>query len=998
MKMKKTLLVISMAVLSAVCARAQFSLSANDPASLRWNTLSGQKYKIVYPQGLDSLAFEYSSMLEWQNHFVGNSLGMAPGQFQKKPLPVVFHSLCALSNGVVTWAPRRMELVTIPQWHNPSAMPWIYDLTIHENRHAAQMQFGYKHVFKPFGWLFGEMFPGALAGLYPGKLLLEGDAVVAETGLSNDGRGRNASFLGYYYYSFDNGQWRNWMRWRLGSYYRYTPDHYAFGYLILSGIRTKYDAPLFMADYFDYVSRRPYNPYPFRTVLKKTSGKRFKESYPEILRYHYDTWAADTTARKPYMSWRPVTNSRIQTEYGNPNNTPDGKFLFVKEDIYHAPALVEIDSVGHERRLFGVSSAIDKINYDDTDSTLVWSEILKDPRWGQKQKSVIKTYDFKTKNVRQITRNGVLIYPAEFNKVCLAAIRYENSGGSTIVFVGKAGGDIIEEWKVPPFIQPVDLTTIDNTIYVAAVAEGGFGIWKLNKNADFTCSAEEILTPTPIQVGSLESDNGDLTFESDWDGTWEFFRMNLETKKLYRVTSSKHGGNDYSLCEDGSICWTKPSLNGNQVVYTSAAELVPKEINWEDHHHYPIAEKLSAQENELASKDTPSHQDIRESSRPTRKGASSAIVPKFHSWAPAWIDYDAVSAMSYENLPHLASPGIMGFFQNDLSTVGGYMGYQAKPEFDKNGNLSFRHGGHINLTYRGLYPVFEAKVDFNDRGKIEYRQVTQRDTVDNKVYKTTKIKPEQCSKPSVRFSLSTYIPWSWSSGGTLVGLIPNASITYSNDAYYDEYGTEHLGILLSAGLRAYVMQRTPSACVYPRWGIGGEAKYAGTLAYLYAYGYLPGIAGGGFKVTALSQTVVNPKSIFIGAHANMLPRGYVDFNGYLYGGKKFTIDYAAPFYMGDWNIGTAFYCTRGIITPHFDYSIPTYEKVGGLYSVGATLEFEFGAAFWIRTPMTFGLTYSYNSGPGYYPLIQEAKATTNPTILNHFRHYIGAVFNIELPN
>lgn len=43
--------------------------------------------------------------------------------------------------------------------------------------------------------------------------------------------------------------------------------------------------------------------------------------------------------------------------------------------------------------------------------------------------------------------------------------------------------------------------------------------------------------------------------------------------------------------------------------------------------------------------------------------------------------------------------------------------------------------------------------------------------------------------------------------------------------------------------------------------------------------------------------------------------------------------------MGDFHIGNLFYVTRGIVTPHFDYSFIGKAR---LLSVGATLEIEFG--------------------------------------------------------
>ena len=46
-----------------------------------------------------------------------------------------------------------------------------------------------------------------------------------ETGLWNGTRARTADFLNYYRVALDQGDYRNWFRWRYDSFKHYTPDH-----------------------------------------------------------------------------------------------------------------------------------------------------------------------------------------------------------------------------------------------------------------------------------------------------------------------------------------------------------------------------------------------------------------------------------------------------------------------------------------------------------------------------------------------------------------------------------------------------------------------------------------------------------------------------------------------------------------------------------------------------------------------------------------------------
>ena len=141
------------------------------------------------------------------------------------------------ANGSVAWAPKRMDLFTIPSPYSPEPLPWSTMLSVHEGRHVTQMQFGMTKAQRPIGWLLGEMWNIAASLVYQGMANIEGDAVIAETALTNSGRGRTADFLNYYRVAFDSGDFRKWSKWRFMSQRGYSPDHYALGYLTLGGFR-----------------------------------------------------------------------------------------------------------------------------------------------------------------------------------------------------------------------------------------------------------------------------------------------------------------------------------------------------------------------------------------------------------------------------------------------------------------------------------------------------------------------------------------------------------------------------------------------------------------------------------------------------------------------------------------------------------------------------------------------------------------------------------------
>ena len=214
--MKRIFLLILLA-LACTAMRAQFSLTGSDPSWVKWRQIKTPEFKIIFPEGEDSLAWVYGEWLEKSKTEVSRSSGLTIGKNYKGRIPVVLHSFNTEPNASVAWAPKRMDVFTSPDPYNPTPIPWEKLLSLHEGRHVSQMHAGISGPHRVMHYIFGEMYAGALAGIYPGPTFLEGDAVVTETALTKSGRGRQASFLSYMMPAFDSGDWRDYWRWSFGS-------------------------------------------------------------------------------------------------------------------------------------------------------------------------------------------------------------------------------------------------------------------------------------------------------------------------------------------------------------------------------------------------------------------------------------------------------------------------------------------------------------------------------------------------------------------------------------------------------------------------------------------------------------------------------------------------------------------------------------------------------------------------------------------------------------
>ena len=986
MKRLRTLL-LAAGLLAGTTASAQFFQAGSDPFS-RWSEMDTEHFRMIYPQGMDSLARAYVLDLEKWQPVVGASAGMAPGSLHWGKLPVVLHPWNPYSNGSVAWAPKRMDLYTHPEAYGPYPQSWMTQLTTHESRHVAQMQLSYRRPFKWVNYLVGEMWSGAVSAFYTPPVFLEGDAVVAETALTAAGRGRNADFLNYYHLAFDNGDWRDWYQWVYGSFKKAGPDYYAAGYMTVAGMRYFYDQPAFTADYFDYVTKHPFPVAKLQHYIKNVSGQSFKKTWQGIMDGFHEIWEQEEDARAPFMEMEQVTQKHaFATDYSN-GSWVDNEYLAIKEGKDLAPRLVRINVDGSEDDLGPFASNTSSLNPGE--HRLFWSETVPGKRWTLDGKSVIRSLEHSGRR-RNLTTEGRLYNPQP-GPGGIATVEYPVRGGSNLVLIDEQDGHELQRVPAPAGVELADPAWVDSTIYCLAVNDGGYSIWRLDGRA-WTC----VLEPTLQEIENLEGENHVLDFVSDRNGVKELYRYDPATGRAWQLTNSRYGGTDY-FWHDG-VLWFNSITPGNDV---GAG-------NDSNRHGRP---------------DRPSI----EVSAPKTYHKVPHLV-KFHSWAPLYFDYDAIASMSGDLSYDTASPGLIGLFQNDLGTAWGTVGYSAHPDADK--PSEWRHSGHVQFTYTGLYPVLEAGFDLYDKGSGQYG--FQRRLYEDKVgYTTTR---KDVGGPFWTGHITAYIPFRHTRSGIQRGWVPQVNWSISNNLF-DNGTTEltmaedivhegaHASLVgihpgdnvlmqsLRGSVRAYMMLPTAESQVYPRWGIGAEAGASfrpglasvyTPLAYGYLYGYLPGFTRTqGLRLSALAQVQLPSSAPFGENTVQIMPRGFTSAEGRTVARAsaaqlRLTADYAIPLYVGDlsWFSPVA-YIQNFLLIPHVDWT-----GVGGarnrkgatdpsfLVSAGADFTVELGNLAWVPYPCSLGVSASWLGGPYFKTLAESAPEGRKP-------YYVGLVFSFDI--
>ena len=1013
MKLKNLKLAVFLLFLP-LTASAQFYVTGDDPGKLKWNYIDTESYRVIYPQGADSLARVYGRKLEKYKVPVSRTSGYITGEGDGKIMPVVMHAYND-ANGSVAWAPKRMDLFTVPSAYNPEPLPWSTMLSVHESRHVTQMQFGLTEKQKPGKWFLGQGWNIVTFLLYPGSAQTEGDAVIAETALTPSGRGRTADFLNYFWVAFDQGDFRGWFKWRYVSQLRYSPTYYALGYMTMGGFRYMYERPYVMSEALHMVASHPGKIGCLYDINKMVTGKTWEGMWQDVSHSMYDLWKSDADRRAPYIpSERVLPESRRYTDYTD--NLVIGSDLYtIKEGHVHTPALVRIDSTGKEHFVSSYPHVASAPKWDGSTGRIYWSETVPDERWTLKSDSKIR-YIKNGRGAKRTLSGKELLYNPVHSSGMIAAVRYHNDGHSSLELLESASGKVLMDIPAPDTLQLVEAAWLENKVYVTAISENGYGIYRAD--ASWTC----ILGPQPVMMKDFISYGDELIFTCDRTGVNELYHFNPLTGSLVQKTSTRYGASDFQYSEDGKILYySSQTLMGKHLFRTPADSLLNRKVRFDSLYRYHIAERIKEQETEAAKAQgyeaavTIKDEDVR-ISEPKRYRKVPHMF-NLHTWFPAYVSVDNImNNLSFDPLWQVLSLGVSGVFQNNLATAVGEAGYSAhKDPYNK---AKWRHSGHIKFTYSGLYPIFQFSFDINDRGARQYSKLT--DVSTGYLYG---VSSHELKSPYIQGKVSMYIPFNFTSGGWSKGLIPRLSYTITNDIFdtgsvlmergekYDlsmkndafagyVNGKKVIRQYMSGSVRAYTMRPVANSQVYPRWGIGAEAGVSSSLesykvfspmGYVYGYGYVPGvIRTHGIKLSAMWQTKLRDKSPFSQQIVDILPRGLSD-NSILGSSLsldnrnlvKLTADYAVPIFIGDITIGGNWLAIKRLVAyPHFDY---TFIGKKGLWSAGLDLTADLHAIITLEWPCSVGVSFSWNGGSAWRQLAKEIEMN---------KWFVGPVFNV----
>jgi hypothetical protein len=866
---------------------SQYYDTGQDPASLKWMQIKTDRFTVIFPEKYGSGGMAYAKSL---NEAYLNLGSLFPES--KFKIPVVIHNYTTQANGYVSWAPRRMELYPTPE-QNTIPLSNEKQLTTHELAHVFQMESLNKGFSKNMSLIFGEQFVGITASLLP-LWFLEGDAVFAESVLTESGRGRSPSFQKELKaITVEKGMLFNYDKVINGSFKDFVPDYYESGYQMVTWALAKYDFQIWNKA-LENTAKQPFTINPVNFSLRKSAGLTKKKLFTETFDSLKVIWSKDVSENNS-LFYEPLNPAKKEKyiNYYSPVFTGTDTLFAVKTSLSAPPAFVLINpSKKTEKEIF-VPGQMYPLLISYANGKIVWVESQSDPRWENRNYSIIKLLDIKRNITTKISRKSrYLSASISPNGKKIAAIENRINNTNYLVLIDAETGTVLQSIPAPEniYLERPNWTEDGKKVTVIYLTEAGEGV------LSFTYANqkwETLLEPGREDLQSASLKNDSLFFISSLSGTDNIYLLTPAGKRTL-LTRSRFGTID--LCLYGRrIFFSDYTSLGNNICSTTFSEVLDSENIKAGLSSFLI--------NRFNIKPHPPDikSNIDYSPEPYRKWQH---MFKFHSWMPFYADLEAIKAD-----PTTVRPGISIMTQNILSTLVSSIGYEYSAE--KKNVL------HSRITWKGWYPVFESQLDYGTDPLI--------DKLSENVGNPSK------TNAGARFSNIVSLPLRFSSGKFTEFLQPSFSLDYRNDyVYIKNEDTYDYGQTIFSG-RLYFSNYYISALrdIYPKWAQTIDLNYSfapfdkkvyGSAISLKSSFYFPGFLPNHSIKIRLEKEKQNPATYLLGNRV-LFPRGYK--NMYSKELELLSADYVLPLVYPDINVASILYLKRIRTDLFYDYGSGT---------------------------------------------------------------------------
>ncbi len=725
-------------------------------------------------------------------------------------------------------------------------------------------------------------------GIFLPFWFIEGDAVFSETIFSNSGRGRlpeftmdlKAQVLDKKIYPYDKALY--------GSFKDYVPDHYTLGYeLVLYG-NLNFGQELWNHT-LNKVARRPYMLFPFTKSVKDITGTGKVNYYKNVLETRKSQWAKIDSTKNESAYIIPEKTKGF-TDYHFPNPLKDGSIIVEKSGIDDINRFVKVFPDGTEKRLFTPGYDFNE-SLSANDSLLCWNEKTYDPRWTNRDYSVIKIYNYSTKKLKQITKKSRLFAPSLANRSSkVVAVNVSETNDYSLRIYDIKTGEILNEFSTPDnsFFMFPRWSDDDKHIIATVLGDKGKSIIVINTT---TWDYKFILPFSFVDITRPVMRGNKVIYSGSYLGTNDLYMIDLKFKETYKLTNVRFGATSATFSVDGEkIYFSTYTDDGYRIANIQINSSKTEKVALNNLKANYLVDKLIPENNFNLDDEIIPNKEY-----PVKKYSRAGHLFNLHSWG-----LTAVDLSNYD-----FTPGVSILTQNILSTAYGSLGYYYDPnEMTGKTKLSFE--------YAGWYPVIKVSADYG----LRRRHYLDKNDVQQEI-----------KWMETNLTLGFSVPLNLTKSKWIMVMRPYASGTQKflnkvNDASVDFKEDEVTS--LTYGFYGYTQLKRSRRDIFPKWGYTTNiffrhTPFSESVSKVYGIAetfYFPGIVNHhGIRVYSGYQYLKNGNYRY--SNVIVSPRGYTGISLE----EMFSIkaDYVLPIIYPDLNIPAIAYLKRVYAQVFYDH-------------------------------------------------------------------------------
>jgi len=899
------------------CAAQNFG--GNAP-SIKWMQINTPKVRVIFPAGLDSQANRIVNVVELMNSSTINTIGG-----KQRKWNIVLQNQTTVPNAYVRMAPIMSELYMTPGQDNfnTGSVRWDDNLITHEDRHIQQFSNFNKGFTKAFSFFLGQEGQLLANGLLLPDYFFEGDAVWQETLVSAQGRGRMPAFFNSFKALWLENKKYPWMKYRSGSLKDLVPDHYPLGYILVSYGYEKYGED-FWNKVTDYAVRFR---SLFNKAIEKHSGVPFTKFREDAINYFKER--SFSTKEMAFTQDGFITGIEKNNviDYLYPNFISDDSILVTKTSYKKIPAFYLLVN-GKEEKIKVKNYVIDDY-YSYRNGKVVYASFQSDPRWGNRDYSVIQLLDIKTKKQRQVTFKSKYFSP-DINGTGneILAVNVNTNGTNHLDRLNATTGAVVVSLPNPNNYFFTQTKYINNNTAVSAVRDpqGRMALVYV----DLANGGTKNITPFSFNVLGYPSVKGDTVyFTMMTNNADNIFAVTLWNHTIFRVTNNLNGAYHPVVNSKNEILFSSFTAEGNRLTRINLKTAEWKLFSEADVTNVPDKYAGDA----LKKTGAGVLYNLNDKKNTVTKYHKSFHLFNFHSWRPVVNDPEFGYSIYSDN--------VLSNFSNIISYTYNYN--------DKS------HTVGINSVFSGWFPQLSVGAEENFNRTI--------DTAFGK---------------SVQFNSATFktgfnIPLRFVGGRTNKFL--NFGAGYNVEQYYyrgvtknvfDNKAIDYASAFFSFSNAGRLAKQN----INPRWAQAFSAGYRDAFTFKDSHKfvgsaslYFPGlfanhslvISGAYQKRDTLSDLFSNTFSYARGYEALSTRRMY-----------KVGVNYHFPICYPDWGISGIVYFLRIRANAFYDYN---NAKARLVYSNGSNIltdvinrstggEIYFDTKVWNSLPVSIGVRYA----------------------------------------